>query len=56
MADRRKEMFVMEGTVSVVSCPSVVHETHSYADELQAAWNPCFDQRCRLGIGRRGPV
>ena len=44
MADKRKDMFVIEGTVLVVSYPSVVRERSSRADELQTAWSSCSDQ------------
>ena len=44
MADKRKDMFVIEGTVLVVSYPSVVCESSSRADEMQTAWSSCSDQ------------
>ena len=56
MADRRKEMFVVEGTVLVISCSLAVRGTLDWTDKLQTAWDPRFDKRCRLGTRRRKPV
>ena len=53
MKDKRKEMFVMDGTVLVITCGTVAWES---ADELQTARHSCFSQRCRLGARRRGPI
>ena len=43
MVDKRKDMFVMGGTVLVVSYPSMMRERSSRADGLQTAWSPCSD-------------
>ena len=56
MGDKRKEMFVMNGTVLVIAYGAVMRERLSSADELQTARNSRFSQRCRLGARRRGPV
>ena len=40
MTDKRKEMFVINGTVSVIPYSVVVErERFLQADELQAVWN-----------------